>query len=137
MFCAKCGAKMYNDNAEFCSVCGAPLKQKNNSMSYQPNTYKSYNFKNDVEQKEDDDEWLNPEAIKEIWNVPQGNNQPPKEDLLPDGTPEWFDEIRQEEEYEEYKSKFHITEHPLIVTSLVAFLMVIISIISIVTILNV
>ena len=69
--------------------------------------------------------------------MPQGNNQPQKEDLLPDGTPEWFDEIRQEEEYEEYKSKFHITEHPLIVTSLVAFLMVIISIISIVTILNV
>lgn len=137
MFCTKCGAKMYNDNAEFCSVCGAPLKQNNNSTSYQPNTYKSYNFKNDVEQKEDDDEWLNPEAIKEIWNVSQGNNQPQKEDLLPDGTPEWFDEIRQEEEYEEYKSKFHITEHPLIVTSLVAFLMVIISIISIVTILNV
>ena len=62
---------------------------------------------NSYNDNQENEEWLNEEAIKEIWNVPQSVNEPePNEDLLPDGTPEWLDEIKQEEEYEEYKSKF-------------------------------
>ena len=40
MFCMKCGAKMYDDNAEFCSVCGAPMKQNKDSISYETQTEK-------------------------------------------------------------------------------------------------
>ena len=70
--------------------------------------------------------------------MPQSVNEPePNEDLLQDGTHEWLDEIKQEEEYEEYKRKFHITEHPLILTSIVALFMVIFSIISIIVIWNI
>lgn len=173
MFCMKCGAKMYDDNAEFCSVCGAPLKQNDNNMSYEnetekinrlideikeeksvnelfndfmletknkPNINKYSDVKNNGsynDKQESEEEWLNPEAIKEIWNVPQNVDEPEQnEDLLPDGTPEWLDEIKQEEEYEEYRSKFHIMEHPLILTSIVAFCMAIFSIISIIVIWN-
>lgn len=165
MFCTKCGAKIYDDNAEFCSVCGAALKD--NSISYESETQKinrlinkinkeksvnhSFNsfmsdrknddFESDYninQNKQEEEEWLNPEAISEIWNIPQGanENQNTDEDLLPDGTPAWLDEIKQEEEYQEYKSKFHLMEHPLIFTSIVAFLMLITSIILIVVIWN-
>ena len=173
MFCMKCGAKMYDDNAEFCSVCGAPMKQNKDRISYETQTEKinrvlgeikeeksvnelfnnfmsepknkpyrdKYSYaknNNSYNDNQENEEWLNEEAIKEIWNVPQNVNEPePNEDLLPDGTPEWLDEIKQEEEYEEYKSKFHITEHPLILTSIVALFMVIFSIISIIVIWNV
>ncbi len=175
MFCMKCGARMYDDNAEVCSVCGASLKQRDNDMSYEsetekinrlideikeeksvnelfndfiletenkPNVNKYSNIKtnNSYNDKQENEEWLNPEAIEEIWNTPQGVNEPVQnqdDDLLPDGTPEWLDEIKREEEYEEYRSKFHIMEHPLILTSIVAFLMLLISIISIVIIWNV
>lgn len=164
MFCTKCGAKIYNDNAEFCSVCGAALKQDSSYTQYESETQKinrvinqingeksvnqlfndfmtdrqNYMSYNDDNPKQEE-EWLNAEAINEIWNVPQSHHEieNSSDELLPDGTPEWLNEIKQEEEYQEYKSKFHLMEHPLICATLVAFLMVVISIISIIIIWNV
>lgn len=203
MFCTKCGAKMYDDNAEFCSVCGAALKQQNNSTSYESETEKinrlvdeikqeqkeeksvndlfndflkelenkSQEYKSDFTQKDiqpnpveskpviepqvikskttlvepkpiqlktantkqTEEEWLDPEAIQEIWSVPQNNIKPQNQTLPPVEQTDWIDDINEDE----YENKFHLMEHPLIFTSIVAFFMAMISILSIVVIWNV
>ena len=95
----------------------------------------SYGFKN-----QEQDEWLDPEAVREIWGTNNTNARPTRyeqqDDMLPDGSPDWLNEIRAEEQEEE-KPRFSLANHPLIAGTIMTLAVVVISAISIVVIWNV
>lgn len=85
-----------------------------------------------ITNKETNEEWLDEDAVREIQSIARkesveqvSNNH---DEMLPDGIPDWLDEIKAEEEEELYRQKFHLFEHPILVTSIVAFLMLISSV---------
>lgn len=112
------------DNNQFDKKNGINVMQKNKNIM----------------NKETNEEWLDEEAIREIQSIAKQENRQRVsdnyEEMLPDGTPDWLDEIKEEEEEELYRQKFHLFDHPILVTSIVALLMLISSLAFVLTTFN-
>lgn len=139
MVCKKCGA-LLSDNAVFCDVCKTPVvsttlkssaTDKSADMLLEQilaETKSNTNINKNREQT--NDEWLNDEALREIQNIskePEPVQSYEDDQMLPDGKPEWLEQIKQEEEEERYRQSFHFFDHPVLVTSIVAFIMAVAS----------
>lgn len=160
MICKNCGAKI-DDNTVICEFCKSVVY---NTSNMEPvNTLNSFidKMKNEDRMLEEilletkleatrqenefdrsydnnvdinNDEWLNEEAIREIQNISKDQEEKNEDGVLPDGRPEWFDEIKEAEKKAEkaekqamYKRRFRFFEHPILVTSIVAAIMAIFS----------